>query len=155
MTDAAPVNPRRRRALTLIETLLAILLLSLAATLLATGFSGGDGVALREALAAWSDLDQRARLTARRGTPCELHIAEDRRAIRVVPDSIEDDSAMTRDFAAAVQAFVESADDLERVRFFTDGRSDDYTIILRAGDQLLSRHVNGRTGLFTPPEGST
>jgi len=149
------LSARTRPAMTLIETLAVIVILTMVTGALGLGLAGSNRSAeARAAMARWRDLDDQARIAAQVEGAVRLQLDEDGggvalRAIRTgeVLGAIRWSEAfkgtmMTSDNEAIVSIMVDSR-----------GRSNDYSIILRESDdardaQVFTTRVCGLTGWF-------
>ncbi len=138
-------SPRNRAsALTLIELLAVIVLMSLVAGLATIGLAAAsDHARLRAAAADWRSLDAHARLLARSGEPIVMIVGEDTREIRL--DSVESRLAS---LALPVGVDVEVAGERDDgpVTFDRLGHSRDYAVSLRLDGRQLGWKVYGLTG---------
>jgi prepilin-type N-terminal cleavage/methylation domain-containing protein len=136
----------RRRAMTLIETLATVAILSLAAmALLWRAGSTLDG-SIHVAAAAARSTDAQARAAALANGPIELAIAEDQTAIRIrtlADEHLIGSAAINKNLTVKLLIDGVSKD---RVVFDAAGRSVDYTIELRSETAVRRWRVSGLTG---------
>lgn len=136
---------------TLLEVLGVIVILGMIGAAAIRGVvsaASSEDVRLRSAAARCRELDQRARLLGRTGTPSVMMIGEDRQSLflRILDD--RSPAIFRVGNLSGIAVYLETADRREKVLFDASGRSDDYTIILRLEEQVVSLSVNGRTGLI-------
>ena len=136
---------------TLLEVLGVIVILGMIGAAAIRGVvaaASSEDVRLRNAAAQCRELDQRARLLGRTGTPSVMMIGEDRQSLflRILDDHYPDIFRVGK--LSGIAVYLETAEGHERISFDALGRCDDYRIILRLEERMISLSVNGRTGLM-------
>lgn len=134
--------------LTLIETLAAIGLFALVASVLGSGFlAGSDDSKLRQTKAACREADQRARLLAQRHGPVVVRVSEDNRAIYIFR---EDDPASLGAVELPRGATIAFRDHeglpVYQITIDALGRSDDYSADCVVGSRSTELKFAGLTG---------
>ncbi|MEM1185655.1 MAG: hypothetical protein AAGI53_11740 [Planctomycetota bacterium] len=134
------------RALTLIETLAAILLLGMAFALLAPGLAPvSEDAKLDAFIARFVDLDRRARLLARRGDIIEIRNTS--LPSPAVSLRLNDEAVAMIELPPEYRVeLVADSDALDVVLFDRQGRSIDYQIRCRNGVSARRYAVSGLTG---------
>ncbi len=139
--------PRNRgRALTLIELLAVIVIMSLVAGLATTGLAAAsDQARLRAAAADWRTLDAHARLLARSGEPVVMIVDEDAREGRLQAVKSGERLASLV-LPPGVDVDVSGEPDEGPVTFERSGRSRDYAVALLVDGRQVGWQVYGLTG---------
>jgi len=139
-----------RRALTLIELLAVVVILSMAAAIGVVSLSNVDAQArIDRFVDRWRELDDKARLTGMRGSAVVLNRGEDELTLSArdsEPDII---------VAAAIPAhismtFAIDGKTVDRLQFDQRGCSEDYTLAIATAVDILRWTVNGETGWIEP-----
>ena len=137
-----------RRALTIIETLVAVTLVGLAGGILAIGLGGvGDAARITEAVSIARDLDQRARSVAQAEAGATLR--SNGGLLRVEVGSSDQRSVVAErqtHRAVSLSLRAPSGAILETIRFDGLGRSRDYVVTIEASDHRATLAVCGLTG---------
>ncbi len=146
---------RSRSALTLIELLAVVVIISLVASVgLVSLAAGGESDRLRASASAWRDLDAHARLLAQSQGALIMELNEDRTSVmlRAVTNGDQDPrSEKTIHFPDGVTGeLVESnsGDAWGGIWFDRLGRSSSYEAILNGPADPITWRVNGLTGLI-------
>ncbi len=137
----------RGRGFTLIEMLAVIVILSLVAgTTLMNASAVTDDAAFRAAAAGVRDLDARARMFGRSGSPAMLMPTEQRDGLVLNGMGKGDVLAfVTMPAGVTIHLNTEGANE-EVIGFDALGRSCDYAIVLHRADRVLTLQVCGLTG---------
>jgi competence protein ComGC len=143
----APAFRGRGRALTLIELLAMIVIISMAAGVVMVNLSSmSDSAAFRAGAAAVRDLDARGRLSGRTGAPAALMATMEHDGLILrsqAPGEAIGHASMPSGMTVHLRT-VDSGD--MSIRFDAFGRSADYDIILRRGERLVIWRIAGLTG---------
>ena len=145
---------RRGRGFTLIEVLAVIVIISMAGGLTIVSLSSvSDAAAFRAASARSRELDGKARLFARTGTPVKLSATTDHDGL-VVQTVGTGEVLATTSMPSEVTVYLGMEDQQTRaVTFDRSGRSADYRIILGRAESFTVLKVSGLTGAMFKQEG--
>ncbi len=133
------------RSFTLLESLLTVVLLSLAAGILSLAARGSaDAAAFREARSILLDADARARAFARAGVPVDLVLDESGAIVSIVRNG---ETIARREMRAGVIIRFESGGAAApSIRVDSRGRSRDYQVRVARGDLDQRWTMSGVTG---------
>ena len=138
-----------RRAITLIETLVAVALLGLTASILAVALgSAGDTAQVTAAISIIRDLDERARTLSQSAGPATLRTQHSRIWIEA-PDADGLDAIAAERWTRPTTAIKLSGLDgaaLDAIEFNRLGRSPDYRVDIAGAERMLALRICGLTG---------
>ncbi len=132
MPAAARARGGEFRGFTLIEILMTLVIIGLVASVvMARVGSASRAAELRSAIAAWQDLDHRARLFAQREGAVVLTVSSDGRTLTAMLEDGDQGAAMPP-LSATLPAFVRgelrTGQVTQTVRIGARGRSEDYSV---------------------------
>jgi len=140
-------RPPVHRGLTLLEVLAVVVIVSLVSAATMVGLaSANDDAAFRAARACVHDLDVKARLLARTGTPVALTTTADQFLCIV---GLGDSSVRLAHAAMPAQVAVDltiGGENVPHVLFDRLGRSDDYAVVMRTHNRTERWMTGGLTG---------
>lgn len=144
------------RAMTLIETLTVIALLTIvASTMLIHTASVQDDAKARAAAESVRNLDRQARLWSRVCGRVAVKI-DDANGPRIVLRSLADGQVLLeRDLPPGLNLEFRTGQPTASIVFDATGRSPDYSIRVVGGERIIELHVSGSTGLITSSGDST
>ena len=133
-------------ALTLIELLAVIVILSLVAgTAIVSLAAAGDSARLHSTVAAWRDLDSRARMLGRSVGPTAMTVDQERNEVTLRAMQTKELLAMLA-LPQGVTGEIGGRPPVDAIEFDRFGRSDDYHVELRTSDRAVEWQVCGLTG---------
>lgn len=159
MNSAATATglPRTRRALTLLELLAILMILSISAGAVIIRLGPvQENVVLQSAAHALQDLDGRARLLAARGERVAMELDSERSRVRLI--AIDSGEMLSREALPAgtsIRARAADTSDVVEVVFDRSGRSLDYRMMIQRGERTISWRVRGATGSIVQEEPDT
>ncbi len=149
MLTARSILNTGKRGFTLIELMAVIIILSLTAALGAVRLSSvSNQTALKSAIARWRDLDAKARLHARAGTPITIVLTKNESEMTIQNTQTHEILA-TATWPDFLSFSLQTDSSENSIPLSRTGTSPDYALLFSTNDQTQRFHCFGLTGFIT------